>query len=132
MSEARTQSLILRTVGGPDHPDVKLFRQNVARAWQGDAEKRAGPVLTLRNPRMVTAGLCPGSSDLIGWRTVKVTPDMVGQELAVFTAIEVKSPRGRVTEKQERFLKAVRQAGGFAVVARSVADALAGIGIPAE
>lgn len=132
MSEARTQALILKTLGGVAHPDIKLFRQNVGKLWQGDREKWAGPILTLENPRRVQAGLCKGSSDLIGWRTVRVTPDMVGQELAVFCAIEVKSQSGRLTETQANFLKAVQQAGGFAVMARSVSDALAGLGIRPE
>lgn len=30
------------------------------------------------------------SSDLIGFRTITVTPDMVGKKIAVFTAVEVK------------------------------------------
>lgn len=72
--------------------------------------------------RLVRYGLCPGSSDLIGLRTVTITPDMVGQRLAVFTAIEVKD-RGRVTPEQQRFITAVQQAGGLAGVARSVDDA---------
>ena len=48
----------------------------------------------LRDERgqLVTFGLCPGSADLIGYRTVVVTPDMVGQRLAVFAAVEVKAP----------------------------------------
>jgi hypothetical protein len=64
----------------------------------------------------------PGGSDLIGLRSVTVTPDMVGQRLAQFVAIEVKTPEGRLTPDQERFLAFVRDAGGIALVARSEAD----------
>lgn len=49
--------------------------------------------------QLVRYGLCPGSSDLIGFRTITITPDMVGQQVAVFTAVEVKD-RGRPTEQQ--------------------------------
>lgn len=72
--------------------------------------------------RLVRYGLCPGSSDLIGLRQVTITPDMVGQTIAQFVAIEVKD-RGRVTPEQERFITMVLQAGGLAGIARSVDDA---------
>ncbi|MEB3319677.1 MAG: VRR-NUC domain-containing protein [Cyanobium sp.] len=74
--------------------------------------------------RPVQFGLARGSADLIGWRTVTVTPDMVGTRLAVFTSIEVKTATGRLTPQQRNWLEAVRLAGGIAGVARSVADAL--------
>lgn len=67
----------------------------------------------------------PGGSDLIGYKTVTVTPDMVGQRVAIFAAIETKAPRGRLTDEQARFIEAVRAAGGIAGEVRSVADALA-------
>lgn len=72
--------------------------------------------------RLVRYGLCKGSSDLIGYRTVTITPDMVGQQLAVFAAIEVKD-RGTPTPEQLHFITQVKAAGGLAGVARSVADA---------
>jgi len=46
----------------------------------------------------------------------------------VFTAIEVKSPRGRVTEKQQAFINSVLRLGGYAGVARSEAEAIRIIG----
>ena len=67
-------------------------------------------------------GLCKGSADLIGWRTVTITPEMVGQQVAVFTSIEVKSATGRLRSEQQQWLDAVQKAGGIAAVARSVAD----------
>jgi hypothetical protein len=72
----------------------------------------------------VRYGLQPGSSDLIGWRTVTITPEMVGQQVAVFTSIEVKTPTGRLRPEQKLWLDAVQAAGGIAGVARSVEDAL--------
>jgi hypothetical protein len=71
----------------------------------------------------VRYGLQPGSSDLIGWRTVTITPEMVGQQVAVFTSIEVKTPTGRLRPEQQQWLDAVQVAGGIAGVARSVSDA---------
>ena len=81
---------------------------------------------TLRDQhgRPVSFGLARGSADLIGWRTVTITPEMVGQQVAVFTSIEVKTPTGRVKPEQQQWLDAVQAAGGIAGVARSVEDAL--------
>lgn len=80
---------------------------------------------TLRdqNGRPVQFGLCKGSADLIGWRTVTVTEEMVGTTVAVFTSIEVKTPTGRVKPEQQQWLDAVQAAGGIAGVARSIDDA---------
>lgn len=93
-------------------PDTRLFRNQV------------GSLPDPRTGRLVTFGLARGSADLIGWRTVTVTPDMVGQRLAVFTSIEVKTPTGRIAPAQQHWLGAVQQAGGIAGVARSVTDAV--------
>jgi hypothetical protein len=91
-----------------------------------------GPVRLWRNNtgamrddrgQLVRFGLCPGSADLIGYRSVTITPDMVGQQLAVFTAVEVKSPTGRPTAEQTAWLEHITAAGGLAGIARSIADA---------
>lgn len=81
---------------------------------------------TLRdiNGRPVSFGLCKGSADLIGWRSVTITSEMVGQQIAVFTSIEVKSSSGRVKPEQQQWLNAVQAAGGIAGVARSVGEAM--------
>jgi hypothetical protein len=90
--------------------DTRLFRNNTG---------------TLRDQhgRPVQFGLCKGSADLIGWKRVTVTPDMVGQQVAVFTSIEVKTATGRLRPEQQQWLDAVQAAGGIAGVARSVSDA---------
>jgi hypothetical protein len=68
------------------------------------------------------------SSDLIGFTVVTVTPEMVGQNLAVFTAVEVKDPEWKLnpedkrTKAQMAFLNWIRFNGGFAGFARSVAE----------
>jgi hypothetical protein len=78
----------------------------------------------------VQFGLCKGSSDLIGLRTITIGPEHLGQRLAVFAAIEVKSDRGRPTPEQTAFLELVQQMGGLAGVARSVSDAAGILGCP--
>jgi hypothetical protein len=107
VSEQRIQQEIRLAVS---HGDTKLFRNNTG---------------TLRDQhgRPVQFGLCKGSADLIGWRTVTVTPEMVGTQVAVFLSIEVKTPTGRLRPEQQQWLDAVQAAGGIAGVARSVEDA---------
>ena len=94
------------------NPDARLFRNQV------------GSLPDPRTGRLVTFGLARGSADLIGWRTVVVTLDMIGQRVAVFTSIEVKTPTGRIRPEQQAWLGAVHGAGGIAGIARSVPDAL--------
>jgi len=108
-SEQTIQQNIRLALG--TRPDLRLFRNNTG---------------TLRdaNGRPVQFGLCKGSADLIGWRTVTITPDMVGQQVAVFTSIEVKTPTGRISPEQHAWHAAVNSAGGIAGIARSVSDAL--------
>lgn len=75
--------------------------------------------------RLVRFGLCKGSSDLIGFKPVTVTPDMVGKTVAVFVAVEVKTPNGKATPEQVNFVNRVKEHGGIAGIARSVDDVLA-------
>jgi hypothetical protein len=91
--------------------DLRLFRNQV------------GSLPDPRTGRPVQFGLARGSADLIGWRTITVTPEMVGQQLAVFTSIEVKTPGGRVRPEQQAWLSCVQQCGGIAGIARSIRDA---------
>lgn len=69
---------------------------------------------------VIRYGLCKGSSDLIGWTPITITPEMVGKKIAVFTAVEVKKNKFgkyRATEDQKRFISAVQANGGMAGVA---------------
>ena len=83
----------------------------------------------LQDGRVLRSGLCVGSSDLIGWHSVEITPDMIGRRVAVFTAVEVKGQHGRLSGPQQIFLNAVRSAGGIAVEARDVDSAVAALKI---
>ena len=128
MKELAIQNLIRLELS--ENQEITHWRNNTGRGWQSNAVMRGpargvdlapGDVL-LRNARPLYAGLCKGSSDLIGMKSVEITPEMVGQRVAVFTAIEVKQKRGRVTKDQQHFGKAVLKAGGIFIIARSPAD----------
>lgn len=87
---------------------ARVFRNNVGVARYEGA--------------VVKYGLCKGSSDLIGWVPLEITSAHVGKRLAVFVAIEVKTPTGRVSKDQANFLAHVAEAGGIAIVARRPED----------
>lgn len=112
--------------GPSDERRIQSEIQLAASAGGGPARLWRNNTGALKDAQgqLVRYGLCPGSSDLIGFRTITITPDMVGQRVAVFTAVEVKD-RGRPTEQQAAFIRLVQQAGGMAGIARSVPDALA-------
>ena len=124
MSEHTTQQRILLACGSGT---TRLWRNNVGTSWAGQATKvtpgniravaaalRPGDVV-VRQGRPLHAGLCVGSSDLIGYRQV----DGVAQ----FVALEVKSATGRATAEQGQFIDHINGAGGVAGIVRSVADA---------
>ena len=108
-AETEIQQRIRLALG--TRPDLRLFRNQV------------GQLTDPRTGRPVQFGLARGSADLIGWRSVVITPEMVGQRVAVFTSLEVKTPTGRLTPAQQAWLGTVHNAGGIAGVARSVRDA---------
>ena len=82
--------------------------------------------------RFVRFGLCKGSSDLIGLRSLVVTPEMVGQRIAQFVALEIKTDSGAVSPEQKAFLQLVRQLGGLGAVCRSIEQAQAVLKLGAE
>lgn len=101
-----------------------VFRNETGGFWTGKVVHKAQDQVTLSNARMIQCGLCVGSHDVIGWTPVTVTQDMVGETLAVFTSVEVKTGKGRPTTEQLSFEAAVRGAGGIAGIARSPEEAL--------
>ena len=119
MTESELQALILRAAGSKSH--VRVFRNQVGEGCVGKALRDPEGVF-LTDARHVRMGLFPGSGDLIGWRTVTVTPDMVGKPIAQFLSIEVKTPTGRVRPDQTNWLEQVNLSGGHAIIARSVSD----------
>ncbi len=107
---------------------ARVFRNQVGEGWYGKARYMGNgpvfgkPIVTIEYPRKLTAGLCVGSSDLVGWQSVEVTPEMVGRRLAVFLAIETKSDDGELSDDQRQFLDTVAAAGGIAFMAKGEAS----------
>lgn len=111
VADAMNETNLMNAILLADH-GCRLFRNNT-----GAIKDETG--------RLVRFGLCKGSSDLIGFKTVTITPEMVGKQVAIFTAIEVKTPTGKPTPEQLHFVNRVKELGGIAGIARSVDDVLA-------
>lgn len=121
-SEHEIQSEIFRVIGA--RPDVRLWRNNVGRAWAGQLVRcNADGSVLLANARPLHAGLFNGSADLIGLQSRVITPDDVGHRFARFLSIEVKTPISRLSPAQRAWRSAINQNGGIAFVARNVEDA---------
>ena len=94
------------------HSNLRLFRNET------------GKLPDPRTGKWVQFGLAKGSSDLIGFKTVKITPEMIGQDIAQFVSLEIKTERGKLTDIQHNWLQKVKSSGGIVGVARTVKDAL--------
>lgn len=78
-------------------------------------------VFKTNDGRTVNIGV-KGSSDLMAVKPTVITPDMVGQTLAVFVAVEVKTATGRQSEPQKKWQAAVEKLGVEYILARSEQD----------
>lgn len=116
--------------------NTRLFRQSVGLAWIGKAwrapsrqtiQVEPGDVV-IRQARPFKAGI-EGMSDLGGWRTLTVTPDMAGQKIAQVVQFEAKKGTGRLTPEQKRWLETVSEAGGLAREIRALPDAVSALAL---
>ena len=97
MSEHELQNKIRLALS----PYAVVFRINVGSGFTYDG-------------RYLSTGVPKGYSDLSGFRK--------GDGKAFF--IEVKTPKGRVSKEQKKFLKTMNEYGAITGVARSVDDAI--------
>lgn len=112
-----------------------LFRLNSGKAWisgAGPAQRLTDGSVVVPAARPIALGLAltngdpvVGQSDLFGWHKVVVTPEMVGMEVPVVTALEMKaSTGGKKREGQVNFGEQIVRAGGIAGFAKSPEEAL--------
>ena len=102
------------------------------------AWKTGGGLLPLADGRRVRMGH-KGVSDIVGFRseylpifqpTNPQAPRRPADEkIARFLAVEVKRPGARCTDEQMAFLDAVAHGGGIAIIAASVDDVVAALGM---
>lgn len=128
----------------PTHPDLlkpvrqrKLNGERISEADVNDTIRefsaQRDDIVLWRNNRglaqgatgaPVRYGVGPnGSSDWIGYRRIVISPDMVGQILAQFIAVEAKAPdAGPPEDSQQRFIDHLNENGAVAFVARERKD----------
>lgn len=121
MNEHDLQSLIrvaLSTEG-------TFFRSNVGTGWTGDTViKQQNGDIFIKKARPFSSGMVVGFPDIFGAVPVTITPDMVGQTVAIFAGIEVKTPTGRIRPEQQHFIDFMRSIGARAGIARSIEQAV--------
>jgi len=79
-------------------------------------------VLRDREGTYIAYGMGNGTSDLIGFTSIKITPEMVGKRVAIFTAMEVKKDeaaklrddKNKKKVQQGKFISFVKKMGGIA------------------
>lgn len=94
-----------------DEKTQRLFRANAGTAWQGKTLRHTSDRLILQNPRPFH-GMPEGFPDLFGWTKKIITPEMVGNAVAVFTATEIKAT-GTMSDEQKNFMKLLVEMGGI-------------------
>jgi hypothetical protein len=119
MLEKNIQSLILIAISKCKHIG---WRNNTGMGWIGESVKLKNGDVLIRNARPLHAGLCLGSSDIIGIKKIKITQEMVGTEIGQFMAIEVKQEKKNPTKEQQNFIDFVNSNGGIGFVARCEQD----------
>ncbi len=106
---AKSESLVQKEIMMKlNRGNSRVFRNNVGTGYT-------------RSGNIINFGLMKGSGDLIGWETIEITPDMVGQKIARFLSVEVKAEKGgRASKYQKQWSENVNNAGGRAVIANGV------------
>jgi hypothetical protein len=107
-------------------PGVFCTRTNVGKGWTGSKVVRIPGTknIIIENARPFDTGLPTGFSDTFGVDSVTITQDMVGKPIGVAFFVEYKADDGTLSAIQRAFLKAMRQLGARAGVARSADEAV--------
>ena len=87
MTEHELQNLIRLHIS--ENKLGTMFRANVGSGWTGTVHKSSARSVTSYGARRFSTGLPAGFPDLFGFRTITVTPGMVGKEIADFCGIEI-------------------------------------------
>lgn len=110
----------------------KVTAESVIQAQVRLAASKLGYVLWRNNRgafkdnhgRLIRYGVgSDGAGDLIGYVPITITPDMVGEVVAVFASVECKAPGAKTNKehlaRQKEFIDRVRQRGGIAAMVDS-------------
>lgn len=99
------------------NPESRILQEVRLAVPRGTTLWRNSVGSYMRDGVFITYGVCnPGGADLLGYTQ--------RNGVAVFTALEIKTPTGRISPAQQNFIDAVNRAGGIAGIARSPEDAI--------
>jgi len=88
----------------------RLFRINAGMGWAGRAVKH-GNITVIKNA-FPFHGAPEGWPDICGFESKTITPDMVGEKIAIFKGIEIKAT-GKLSPKQLHFKEMILRMGGI-------------------
>ena len=91
--------------------NMRMFRTNSGMGWAGKSVRK-GDMIIIKNPFPLHC-MPEGWPDITGWETVTITPDMVGQKIAVFSVVEVKTGRLKLSDEQNKFKDLIQRMGGI-------------------
>lgn len=119
----RTNAITAQVMINESKHGIKLFRNHRGKAWQGKSHfNKEKKIVIIENPRFFEFGLYPGAGDLIGWKEIIITKEMVGQKVAIFTSEEIKSLNDRMSPAQNKWHDIVRMSGGISKIAKEQKD----------
>jgi len=93
--------------------DIRLFRNNVGLAFQGEIVSDENRMIVIKNYRRIRFGLIDGSGDYIGWKSVIITQEMVGKKIAQFLSVETKKVKGVRKPNQINWCIVINKNGGI-------------------
>lgn len=120
MKEQSIQNEILIAMG---QAGAYGLRVNSGQFWGGEVLSHDGKMLLLKNPTKIL-GAPAGTSDIIGCKSVLITPQMIGKTIGQFICLEVKKPGEKAKKHQENFLAVMKSRGAITGVARSPEQAI--------
>lgn len=91
--------------------NMRMFRTNSGMAWAGKSVRK-GDITLIKNARPFH-GMPEGWPDITGFESIIITPDMIGQKIAVFSVVEVKTGRLKLSDEQNKFKDLIQRMGGI-------------------
>jgi len=95
-----------------EHSTAANFLGYAAQAGIELLRANAGKFRSLYGNQIIE-GFPQGFPDYVGYRSVVVTEDMVGQTVAIFAAAEIKAKTDTRTEQQRKWADKLREAGAL-------------------
>ena len=99
-------------------PENEIYWNNeTGSAYISNNVYKSGNDIILRNARVIKYGLLGnGGPDLIGITLTKITPDMIGHTIPIFSSIEMKQGKDRLRPAQKNWHRILTGYGCYSKV----------------